>query len=953
MPVLMPPNEAERLVALRSASAALGAADVSSIGRCARVAARSLDTQYAAFTLVEQSLNRFVATHGFEAGTLSRDQFFCAHTILRDEPHIVLDARLDPRFARLGIVQRPPGIRFYAGVPVHSDSGMVIGALCVFDSSPRQSFGEDDLNLLKELGVMTARAVQSLEFAPAWREAGTPPNPASDDRVFDRPPPTPVSPARAVRDTPAEPATTAQWDGEELALDAVDAVAEQLRSNPQLLQRIIDSTPNPVTIKDGEGRFVIVNAAAAALFGFSSEQLVGMSESEFRASDESGEFSRVTTDLHRIYHDEPREEQMIDCQGRPRWFHVRREELRADEAGEYSMTISTEITALKSAQLREAERRTLMRLVAGSDRLESVTKRVVEFVEQFVGANAKCCVWLPRSGRLRPIYASTLPEEIARRMTTLGVSVEKATSPNAHDESSVLFDGPIGENLVCAPYAGAAPALGLMHCTSIPIRTGDGAVIGALDVLTSAPISREFALETALSAAELVSVALEARKKNTSSVYQAQYDHLTRLPNRYEMEARLGKALAHARRNANLVGVLILDIDNFKKYNDTLGLAVGDALLQEIAARFETCLRATDSLARMGNDEFAALVPELPDSTGGTRVAQKLMAALSRPFEIAGRELVVTTSVGIAIYPSDGEDPGTLLRNADAALTRAKESGHNSFRFFAPDMHHNALERLEMETALREVVAEQGLEMYLQQQLDIGSGQPVGFEALARWNHPTLGAISPDKFIPIAEETRLIFDIGSWILEEACRAIRDWRERGLPSVSMGVNVSPVQLANEGFVEVVARCVSDFDIQPGELELEITESAMMDGMDDAVEKLQTLRNLGVRVSIDDFGTGYSALARLQRLPIDRVKIDKSFVAELTSMDGSDHQSAKLVEAIVTMAGTFDLDVVAEGVETMAQAKMLSSIGCDVAQGYLYHKPTSARAAMDTAAERIVS
>jgi diguanylate cyclase (GGDEF)-like protein/PAS domain S-box-containing protein len=917
------------------------------------VAARSLDTQYAAFTLVEQSSNRFIATHGFEVGTLPRDQFFCAHTILQDEPHVVLDALKDPRFKRLGIVQRPPGIRFYAGVPVHCESGLVIGALCVFDSSPRPEFCHDDLNLLKELGIMTAQAVQSIELHPAWTPPARMPEPSVEEPTLSRPSVTPLYSTRVAKDTPQNPGRTTGLDGAELAHQAADMTPGQLQTNPKLLQRIIDSNPNPVAIKDDDGRFVIVNAAAAALFGFSPEQLIGMTEAELKASDDSGEFSRITTDLHRFYHDEPREEQLIDSQGRPRWFHVRREALRADETGTCSLTISTEITALKSTQLREAERRALMRLVAGPERLEAVTKRVVEFVEQFVGYDAKCCVWLPHKNGLRPVYSSTLPDELARRVTTLGVSIEKASPPSARENSSVLFDGPIGENLVCAPYAGTAPALGLLHCTSIPIQAGEGEVIGTLDVLTAAPISHEFALETALSAAELVSVALESRKKNVSSVYQAQYDHLTRLPNRYEMEARLGKAVAHARRNSNQVGVLILDIDHFKKYNDTLGLAVGDALLQEIAARFETCLRATDSLARMGNDEFAALVPELPDSTGATRVAQKLMAALSRPFEIAGRELVVTTSVGIAIYPNDGEEPSTLLQNADAALTRAKECGHNSFRFFAPDMHENALERLELETALRDVVASNGLEMYLQQQLNISSGALVGFEALARWNHPSLGAISPEKFIPIAEETRLIFDIGAWILEEACRALRDWRERGLPPISMAVNVSPVQLASQGFVEVVTRCIADFDVQPGELELEITESAMTNDVNDAIETLQTLRSLGVRISIDDFGTGYSGLARLQRLPIDRVKIDKSFVAGLNLDLGTDPQSSKLVQAIVTMAETFELDVVAEGVETTQQAEMLSAIGCDIAQGYLYHRPSSARSAMDTAAERVLS
>lgn len=952
MPVLMPPNERDRLVALESTSVALSSSDLGAIGRRTRVAARSLDTQYAAFTLVEQSSNRFIATYGFELGSLPRDQFFCAHTILCDESHVVLDALEDPQFARMGVVGRAPGIRFYAGVPVRSDSGMVIGALCVFDSSPRRTFSQDDLNLLCELGVMTSRAVRSIELGGAPDTSSRGLSESVDQELPLRPNPTPMSLSRVPADTPSQIAAAQRsyWNDEERAKQATEAVADELRGHPALLQRIIDANPNPVTIRGADGRFVIVNAAAAAIFGFSSQQLVGMAESDITPDEASGKFMRVTTDLHQVFHDEPREEQIIDSQGRRRWFHVRREPLRAEEvSGQFSLTISTEITRLKTTQLQEQERRSLMQVVAGSERLETVIRRVVEFVERFVIGEASCCVWIPRSGKLRPVYSSTLPEEIARRITMLGVSTEKATPPELTEESNVLYDGPVSENLVCAPYAGAAHDAGLGHCTSIPIRNADGVVLGALDVLTGRPIGRESGLEVALSAAGLVSVAIETRKRNSASIYQAQYDHLTRLPNRYEMEARLRKSLAHARRNGHLVGMLILDIDHFKKFNDTLGLAVGDALLQEIAARFETCLRATDSLARMGNDEFAALVSELPDSTGATRVAQKLMSALARPFEIAGRDLVVTTSVGIAIYPNDGDDPGTLLRNADAALNRAKESGQNSFRFFAPDMHESALERLEMETALREVVSEHGLEMYLQQQLDIETGRLVGFEALARWTHPKLGRVSPEKFIPLAEETRLIGDIGSWIMEEACRALRDWRVQGLPLISMGVNVSPVQLAHSGFVDMVARCVTDFGVLPGSLELEITESAMMADLDNVVEKLHQLRALGVRVSIDDFGTGYSALARLQRLPIDRVKIDKSFVADLGESPEFDPSSAKLVQAIVTMANTFDLDVVAEGVETEQQAEVLFAIGCDVAQGYLYHRPMPARLALDTAAQ----
>ncbi|MGA2500481.1 MAG: EAL domain-containing protein, partial [Tepidisphaeraceae bacterium] len=411
--------------------------------------------------------------------------------------------------------------------------------------------------------------------------------------------------------------------------------------------------------------------------------------------------------------------------------------------------------------------------------------------------------------------------------------------------------------------------------------------------------------------------------------HEARHDPLTGLPNRMVLEEQTDRALAVGRRDGKPVALLLIDIDGFTRVNDSLGHAAGDELLSQVARRFVSCTRETDTLTRVGADEFAVVLPSLPEPKVACRVAQKLMRAMENPLTIQGRELFVTIAVGIAVHPQDGEDAGSLTRAADAALYLAKQAGRNQFRMFAQNMNDAAVERLEMETRLRRAIENDELSVAYQPKID-RNGDIIGFEALARWNNPVLGSIPPLKFVPLAEECGLIASIGEWMLEQACRQMVDWLHGGVEAGSVAVNASVRQFSQPGFVGFVERTLKKTGLDPRRLEIEITESLLMSDPEETAAKLQKLRELGVTVAIDDFGTGYSSLAYLHRLPIDTLKIDRSFVCNMG-------EKAAIIRTIVSLAKSLQMRVVAEGVETIEQRELLLRAGCDGMQGYLFAKP----------------
>ncbi len=416
----------------------------------------------------------------------------------------------------------------------------------------------------------------------------------------------------------------------------------------------------------------------------------------------------------------------------------------------------------------------------------------------------------------------------------------------------------------------------------------------------------------------------------------AYYDALTGLPNRRLFHDRLGLALSQMRRHEQKLAVMFIDLDLFKRINDTLGHDAGDAVLVEMAARLKTCVRESDTVSRMGGDEFTILMPEIRGPDDAAHLARRVVASLREPLTFDGRELYVTSSVGIAIFPDDGETADELTRSADTAMYRAKELGRNNYQLYTESMHTESLERMAIESHLRQAIERGEFDLNYQVKVDLVSHRTTGVEALLRWNNPELGLVPPAQFIPIAESTGLILPIGGWVLEHACRQACAWRDLGLPEISVAVNISSRQLHQSNLVETVTAALEATGFEASRLELELTESMLMENLDEVAPQLVRLRELGVRIGIDDFGTGYSSLAYLKRLPIDTLKIDVSFIRNIPD----DADDAEIVAAVVAMAHRLDLKVVAEGVENEAQVRFLRTLGCDQIQGYLVGRPLSA-------------
>jgi len=429
---------------------------------------------------------------------------------------------------------------------------------------------------------------------------------------------------------------------------------------------------------------------------------------------------------------------------------------------------------------------------------------------------------------------------------------------------------------------------------------------------------------------------ITARKESEIRLnYLANHDTLTRLPNRTFFLDRLDHAIAHARRHGHWLAVMFLDLDRFKVINDTLGHALGDMLLLEAGQRLRRIIREEDTVARLGGDEFVILVEEVIDTQATAAVAAKVLNIFADRFLVEGQEVFASTSIGISLYPDDGQDGQTLLRKADAAMYQAKEAGRNTYHFYSPDRHGTAYDRLTLENALRKALRGGELSLVYQPQVSGLDATLVGIEALARWNHPERGPIPPAHFIPMAEEAGLIIPIGRWVLHTACAQIRAWLDEGLDCPKVSVNLSARQFRDQGLKTIIAEALDAFEIPAHYLDLEITEGTLMQQAESTQHMLETLKGMGLTLSVDDFGTGYSSLSYLKRFPLDILKIDQSFVRDVDH----DPEDSAIVTAIVAMAHSLKLTVVAEGVETAEQAAFLCSLGCDAMQGNHFHPPLS--------------
>jgi len=470
-----------------------------------------------------------------------------------------------------------------------------------------------------------------------------------------------------------------------------------------------------------------------------------------------------------------------------------------------------------------------------------------------------------------------------------------------------------------------------------PLFDREGRALGHFGMMDDKPLRLDAAAESLVRIFAARAVAeVERRREETKLSYLANHDSLTDLPSRALFIDRLNQSLARANWHNVLVSVLRVDMERFKVINDTVGQAVGDRLMQLIAYRLRSCVRDGDTVARLGVEEFAVILVEVKSPDDVAPIARKIQAAFGPAFHVQGHEFVMTTAIGIALYPPDGEDAETLIRSAEAATHSARRRGLNEYQFYAASMNEKAAERLRLEADLRRAIERGEFEVHYQPQIDLGNRRLTGVEALIRWQHPELGLISPTEFISLLEETGLILPVGEWVLRQACDQKKAWRDQGLAVARMSVNLSARQLNDPNLVATVRRILGETMLEPADLELEITEG-MIEDADQALKILHGLSAMGVTLAIDDFGMGYSSLSHLKRFPIDTLKIDRTFVRDVTT----DSDDAAIAKAIIAMAHSLKLKVIAEGVETKEQLAFLKGESCDEYQGFLYSRAIPGR------------
>jgi diguanylate cyclase (GGDEF)-like protein/PAS domain S-box-containing protein len=707
--------------------------------------------------------------------------------------------------------------------------------------------------------------------------------------------------------------------------------------SPELYRAVAENAPDAILIVE-HARVTFANAAASRLFGSSHDSaLLGVPLTELFEGD-------FATDIYSMLAATPEPE--------PRTMRLEREARRRDGA-----TVTTEVSIVginldgrpalhlvcrdnherKLEAMLERDRRRVYEMVAHNEPLTITLAELAQLAERQC-PGCICAIYLEVDARLVLTAAPSMHSDLAEHVRELDIGASGSVMGIAsfRHETAVVLD--LDEDQVLGRIAPELSRHELKACWAMPVISGQGGRLGVIALFSrkrEKPSAADHHVLTLTS--HLATIAIDHRKLIDQLAHQARHDVLTGLPNRMMFEDRLQQALAQARRNQTLVGTLFINLDRFNVVNESLGHSMGDALLQKIALRLRNRIRSGDTLARMGADEFTLVAAELKRSDDAVLLARKIQDALREPFEVAGHEIFVTASIGISVYPQDGDDVGTLHRAANAAAHEAKVSGAGSFRCFTYEMNASAQRRMRIETELRRAVEREELTLCYQPQVELSSNRVIGCEALVRWHHAEMGTLSPAEFIPIAEETGIIQALGEQVLALACKQIRTWIDMNLVPLPVAVNVSAMQFASPEFVGRVARTLREIDCPPELIELELTETTIMQNVSDSRARVDALRDLGISISIDDFGTGYSSLAYLQQLPLDSLKVDRSFISAIKDLGVQSEQARALVTTIVSLGHSLGVHVVAEGIETEVQATFLRQIACHRAQGYFFSKP----------------
>jgi diguanylate cyclase (GGDEF)-like protein len=693
------------------------------------------------------------------------------------------------------------------------------------------------------------------------------------------------------------------------------------------LRQLVDATDHGICQIDAGGRITFANSVAAGILAIDAERLPdAWIQEKLKATSEESSIRAIADFVLRPTLPVERALAIILSPNRlpltVEWSS--QPILRDDEAVGATLTLR-DVTERESEVRFIRFRSELLEMIAHNKPVEEAIPLLIAAVEERL-PGCCCSVLLCESEFFRALASPRIPEAFRSALRAVPCNrIIQTTGRNgsmelkgwedtlravAHKQS---YDGTWAEPMISS----ANELLGTVVLNHPALTTLD-------------PSQRRALREAACMAA----LACEHHAGYQRLLHQGYHDALTGLPNRLLLADRLKQALARAERNHTHLGFLSIDLDHFKDVNDSLGHDAGDLFLRQISARLAARVRASDTLARTGGDEFTVILPDLPDARDAGKVAEALTSSLADPFEVEGHELYGGASIGIAIYPRDGRDAASLQRNADRAMYRAKAQGCNLIRYYSGDESVEDRNRIDIELQLHRAIADKSFSLCFQPQFTCDH-QLDGFEALLRFQHPKLGMVPPSRFIPIAEDNGLILPIGEWVLHEVCRQIREWEEKGLPPIRIAVNVSPLQLARGDFAESVAHAIRSSGVQPELLEMEITEGVLMSSVPDSARQIAELSRIGVRLSVDDFGTGYSCLSYLHQLPLHALKIDRSFISRMLEPEGT----RCIVEAIITLARNLHLQTVAEGVETEEQLTLLRAIGCDLIQGYLFSKPLS--------------
>lgn len=725
-----------------------------------------------------------------------------------------------------------------------------------------------------------------------------------------------------------------------VATDITQSKQKELAQQEHLwrLSLVADKTDAAIVITDAQSRIVYNNGGFSQMLGWTLQEIQERKMLELLAQQTpAGFFENIRSEL-RVGRPVELEEVITGKEGRRFWAKLMCNPVM-DTQGQWQYTVSV-LVDITRTKMHEVLNNRVLEAMACDLPLVQVLEMVCEEVERIAPEVCASILQVDDQGILHPLASPSLPAQYSSALEGVSIGPNVGSCGTAAWRKQQVLVTDIATDPLWTDFKHLILPLGYKACWSTPILEREGKVLGTFAFYyreNGQHVASRFHRQLIHACTHLCALAMEREQSRLRIRQLAFYDALTGLPNRSLLQANVEQLLQSATQAGQQAAVLFIDLDRFKHVNDSLGHPAGDELLCVLADRIKEAVRHTGTAGRLSGDEFVAVLAQ-KDMDALSIHLERLQSSLKQPVHLSGTRIDMSASIGVALYPQDGRDMETLLQRADMAMYQAKSAGRGRFSFFSREMNRQTQERVALEKALRQALAEGALELHYQPQIDMCTERLYGVEALARWNHPTLGPISPARFIPLAEECGLMDALSAWVLEQACSQLAQWRAQGLSVPSVAVNLSPSNFHNLALPGLVSQVLERNGLQPSDLMLELTENILLDTHASTLHTLEQIHALGVPLSMDDFGTGYSSLSYLRRLPIKELKLDRSFVADLES----DEAARALSSAILGIGKSLDLIVVAEGVETVGQKETLQAQGYPVAQGYLFSQPLGAEA-----------